>query len=238
MNYSHDSIDQSLLDRMVDGQLSEPERHALLEELEQTPDGWRRLALAYVEAGAWAADFGEFVGQKQNQLAANMAPVSSPARSGGPVVRWAMVVGLLLAVASGFALRGLWGVSPASDHANNTAQSRLETEDPLVSSPSPSKLKTVSPTRQETVTLLVNAGASDALERIEIPLLDAADVEDEWFFGSHAPIPKQFLEEFQQQGRQVRTGRTFHQLTLGDGRQIVVPIDSIEVQSIDQKRYQ
>jgi hypothetical protein len=232
------SIDQSLLDRMVDGQLREPERNMLLEELDQTPDGWRCLALAYVEAGTWAADFRDFVGPEQGHLAAAVAPVSRPARSGRPIARWAMVVGLLVAVASGFALRGLWTISPASDHANDTAQSRSVTEDPLVGSPSPSKLKTVTPTRQETVTLLVNAGASDALERIEIPLLDAADVEEDWFHASQRAIPQQLLEEFQQQGRQVRTGRTFHQLTLGDGRRIVVPIDSIEVQSMDQNQFQ
>src|SRR5947208_659233 len=41
------------LDRLVDGEVAEPERRALLSRLEQAPAGWRRCALAFLEAQAW-----------------------------------------------------------------------------------------------------------------------------------------------------------------------------------------
>src|SRR5436190_22665968 len=47
------SDDTRLLDRMVDGKLNETERRNLLLRLEHSPDGWRRCALAFLEAQAW-----------------------------------------------------------------------------------------------------------------------------------------------------------------------------------------
>ena len=41
------------LDRLADGELADPERLALLHRLELDPDGWRRCALAFLEAQAW-----------------------------------------------------------------------------------------------------------------------------------------------------------------------------------------
>jgi anti-sigma factor RsiW len=48
--------DQSrLIDRLVDGQLSDDERSELLSRLDQSADGWRTLALAFLEAQTWHA---------------------------------------------------------------------------------------------------------------------------------------------------------------------------------------
>src|SRR5437773_2733963 len=41
------------LDRLTDGEVPEPQRRALLSRLEQSPGGWRRCALAFLEAQAW-----------------------------------------------------------------------------------------------------------------------------------------------------------------------------------------
>jgi hypothetical protein len=45
--------DQSLIDRLVDGEIDAVERRALLARLEHQPDGWRRCALAFLEAQSW-----------------------------------------------------------------------------------------------------------------------------------------------------------------------------------------
>ncbi len=49
----HDS-DFASLDRLVDGTLEPTERSALLRHLDAQPDGWRRCALAFLEAQAWS----------------------------------------------------------------------------------------------------------------------------------------------------------------------------------------
>src|SRR4030042_131709 len=53
--------DQRRFDLLVDGQLSEPERRELLSGLDDRADGWRRCALAFLEAQAWKQDFGAIV---------------------------------------------------------------------------------------------------------------------------------------------------------------------------------
>jgi anti-sigma factor RsiW len=46
--------DQSrLIDRLVDGELSNNERGELLSRLDQSADGWRTLALAFLESQTW-----------------------------------------------------------------------------------------------------------------------------------------------------------------------------------------
>ncbi|MEJ7637798.1 MAG: hypothetical protein WKF75_07380, partial [Singulisphaera sp.] len=41
------------IDRLVDGELDPAERHALLVRFETEPGGWRRCALAFLEAQSW-----------------------------------------------------------------------------------------------------------------------------------------------------------------------------------------
>lgn len=42
------AIEDRTLEALVDGELSEPERAAVLGELDHSPDGWRRLALTFL----------------------------------------------------------------------------------------------------------------------------------------------------------------------------------------------
>lgn len=49
---------ESPLDRLVDGELSESDRSELLLQLEHEPEGWRRCALAFLEAQCWKQEFG------------------------------------------------------------------------------------------------------------------------------------------------------------------------------------
>ena len=46
-------IEPWLIDRLVDGELTDAEELALLAALEIQPDGWRRCALAFLEARTW-----------------------------------------------------------------------------------------------------------------------------------------------------------------------------------------
>ena len=51
-------IDDSMFDRLVDGELSPGERRQLLASLDNQPDGWRRCALSFLEAQSCARKFG------------------------------------------------------------------------------------------------------------------------------------------------------------------------------------
>jgi hypothetical protein len=52
-------VSEALLDRLVDGELEEQERRECLARLEADPAGWRRCALAFLEAQAWRSAIGD-----------------------------------------------------------------------------------------------------------------------------------------------------------------------------------
>jgi len=49
-------VNERLLDRLVDNELDAAGSRGLLKALDESPDGWRRCALAFLEAQAWRSD--------------------------------------------------------------------------------------------------------------------------------------------------------------------------------------
>src|ERR1017187_5596583 len=62
-------------DLLVDGELSETDRRDLLLELEHEPDGWRRCALAFLEAQCWKAELRQIAAPAAAELV-RLEPVS------------------------------------------------------------------------------------------------------------------------------------------------------------------
>ena len=56
----------SELDRLVDGELSPEEASQLIRALEETPDGWKQCALAFLEAQAWQQTLQPLAASPQN----------------------------------------------------------------------------------------------------------------------------------------------------------------------------
>ena len=52
-------MNASQIDLLIDGELSPEARRELLARLDESPDGWRRLALAFLEAQSWRESFAE-----------------------------------------------------------------------------------------------------------------------------------------------------------------------------------
>jgi hypothetical protein len=99
---------ESRLDLLVDGELDDDERRALLDRLDTEPDGWKRCALAFLEAQCW--------GEALRPVAAEAARpvVISQSTSSRAVGRFrtpvTLAAGMLLAFAVGWGVRG--GVAP------------------------------------------------------------------------------------------------------------------------------
>ena len=49
--------ESELFDLLVDGELDEQRRHRLLSGLDKRPDGWRKCALAFLEAQSFGQEF-------------------------------------------------------------------------------------------------------------------------------------------------------------------------------------
>ena len=101
----HDS--ERLFDRLVDNELTTQERRELLATLDREPEGWRRCALAFLEAQEWRAAMGP--------PAARSAPVRpvtfvmpEPVRGYFGILGYfaKVAAGLIAAFAIGWGLRG------------------------------------------------------------------------------------------------------------------------------------
>lgn len=93
-----------LIDRLVDGALTASDRQALLTRLDAEPggDGWRRCALAFLEAQAWREALGPVA---RSALPVEVAP-GGARRGFRRVARLAVAAGVLGAFALGWLARG------------------------------------------------------------------------------------------------------------------------------------
>lgn len=117
--------DRHLLDLLVDGELAEDQRHELLAGLDDTPDGWRRCALAFLEAQSWLREMGAVASEPADGFAKSPSATSAAASAElprsiavgaqqiGRKVRvlnspLAMAASVLVAFVLGLAMRPSW----------------------------------------------------------------------------------------------------------------------------------
>jgi len=97
--------DEVMLDRLVDGELSAEHRRAFLAAIEHTEEGWRRCALAFLEAQSWRSEFKQLVGPPQRTpFVLPEKRVRKRTRQPGMVRRVSLLALLLLAFLAGFAI--------------------------------------------------------------------------------------------------------------------------------------
>ncbi len=108
--------DDRRFDRLVDGELPDGERRELLLRLETEPDGWRRCALAFLEAQSWRQTFAAVVAPAAN--------VAVPSTASGKAKRWSAVriCALAACVALAFALGWAWHGRPTENAAQQTSE--------------------------------------------------------------------------------------------------------------------
>jgi anti-sigma factor RsiW len=127
-----------LIDRLVDGELTDRDRHALLVRLETEPEGWRRCALAFLEAQSWR----ESLAPLATPTPVLAGPAHPPnrkdrgARPWRPVARLtALAASLVLTFALGWASHG----SPATSSPEDEI-ARREGSVPAPPQPEPDRL--------------------------------------------------------------------------------------------------
>jgi hypothetical protein len=98
-----------LIDQLVDGELPDAERRELLRRLEGEPDGWRRCALAFLEAQCWRDAFRPpaVAAHERPRPLARLNPARKRGRVWQPVARLtALAASLAAAFALGWASHG------------------------------------------------------------------------------------------------------------------------------------
>ena len=232
--------DQVAVDRLVDGELDAESRRALLASLDFTPDGWRRLALAFLEAQTWRQEFASALPPP-----AETGPTTTVALRPAPRRRWETALAAAACFLLAFVLgRQLWNDPlPEADgptageeafQASDRPRPAGQTE-PLRDPSSEAFVVESSRRDGDSATLEVDDGRQPL---VELPV---------WAVGNHPPdvssryrpaLPRYVIEALGELGHAAVSRRTELRFELDDGRRVVVPIEEVEIQPFDRGAYQ
>lgn len=236
---SHLKPTPELLDLLVDGELSESQQKELLSSLDQEPDGWRQCALAFLEAQCWKKELKSI----RQPIATNSHPTSQPAIQTNTSTPFRKihskafrVGGTLLAMSACFFLTlssVLWyrsdnrsenilGNSNSNQIAGKTdypAATNQSTNTPTSDLSSPWQWVRLTP-----------SDSTDPEQVVELPAIERNQLDPQWAQSLPSPIPADMLEALKQKGYEVHSQQQLLPMPLKDGRQLIVPVDNVQVQ--------
>jgi hypothetical protein len=166
MNERNDITDDAMIDRLVDGELSGDERRELLASFDVQPDGWRRCALAFLEAQTWRSQMRQIVAPNaispvsRDASAATLESSRPSKRYGGA---WLAAAAALLVA---FGLGRQLGVGERAE-LNQTQIASVEQATPRL----PVDLKPQDRPTGDAVTLVVNDHRG-VPQRVSVPLVE------------------------------------------------------------------
>lgn len=242
--------DDRRFDLLVDGELSEAQRSDLLKHLDDEPEGWRRCALAFLEAQCWKQELGP-IAHPPVPVSLSLEPLPKPAAPRSNVRRWTSRLGTLLAMAASFLvalglgmqMRDRWSPGPvaATNNAGSQggttasqepgmpgARQQLAPVPELVTVPAAPQRSEGPADRWEMVTL-ASDGQAGAEETIRLPAVQRDAIDPKWFEKLPGAIPQDVLQAFQRTGHEVQQHRELVPVQMQDGRRLVVPVDKVEV---------
>jgi len=235
-------------DRLADGELSESERRQLLASLDQEPNGWRRCALAFLEAQCWKNELGDL---RKNVPAGSSAitPVAWSTKQHLPSFRlW----GTLLAMAASFLLvlgAGAWWQHSGNklggvfgDAGSNQIAGKMGKQSATILSEAQTAVAQASAQPEVSSTpwqwvQLSPAGSTDSDQVVQLPAVQRDRIDQQWLQSLPSPIPENVLRALRHGGYEVQTQQELMPMALKDGRRLIVPVDQVELHYVGNKTY-
>ncbi len=220
-----------LLDRLADGELSADERRRLLESLDARPDGWRRCALAFLEAQSWREGFGEVARERVETKSA--ATTSSVVVAVGN--RTAMKRGLAwLAVAAGLLVAVTLGVmqrdsGPPIAGIEPNPNKQIVAAAPPAAAPDEGNA-------DDALTLWVLDDGGKA-RSVRVPLMDAGTLDRQLGLEFQTGLSSVVRNQLQERGYDVQSKRRYAPLWLENGRPMIVPVEDTKIVPVGQNVY-
>jgi len=228
--------DEHRFDLLADGELSEAARRELLSRLDDEPGGWRRCALAFLEAQSWRHVFGTLAGESSAE-----PPPSRPARwfrLGGPagtllaMAGSFMVAVVLVGLVQGIRNPGPPGGGPGGDALvdQRGMEAPVREAGPREDRPPDSAGKPESaPPKFLFVELPGAAGPEGEGQTIRLPVVERDQLGEGWLESLPAPMSPELLEQLQKAGLRVEQRRKLLPWRMQDGRRLVVPVDEVDL---------
>jgi len=225
MEFDNQSVwDDRWIDRLVDGELTAEERSALLRRLDSTPDGWRRCALAFLEAQAWREALAPSassspwlpslpeVGQNEPRTVKELAIIRRVPR---PRPRpWQKLSAIAAALVVAFTIGRL----------GRDATPRLQSPPKNTSNPpaNVAKAPIVAPTVE-------NNHRNTVVDNLEPAYFR---VDPQWLAQLPRPLPETVLRQLRSRGYEVEESEAVLSMGLDDGQQVSVPVDELKLRYV------
>lgn len=224
--------EQQWLDKLVDGELDDAQRRKLLTELDAQPDGWRRCALAFLEAQAWKATLGALAAASRQDAAPR------PKRSTSwRFVPWGSVLAAAASFLIAFGLGTVWrgqAVRPALEQIADSTPAMPKSPS---TAPSASPVKPLEGPQWGTMTLAVDPDSDGKPESLELPVVRGPGINEQWVHDQPTAISREFLRTLRSMGREVQHQRQYYPFELPDGSRVLVPVDEVDVRA-GERRFQ
>jgi hypothetical protein len=218
--------DERILDRLVDGELTEEDRKTLLLALDDEPGAWRRCALAFLESQTWGGDLKAL----RNEPALEAPPVvEKPTVAPPPPPRPSRFFELCLAMAASVALAfgvGVWVRSMWSTSGDNPFSPRMAVDGNLQSPGLPTR--TVDSSTPWHANLSYDDPETEGPDKLVLPLVEPQASTDS-LRQQRSALPDELRRELESAGHRVNRRQQFQTIPLKDGRQLIVPVEQLDV---------
>ena len=230
--------DARLLDLLADGELDGHERRELLVRLDAEPDGWRRCALAFLEAQAWRHGLQAISHEPAptgvtEALAA--AAVGRPQRAPSVTSVLALAATFLLAFGLGWALHvprsAMENVPSSRELASGPEHSTAPAThgDPEAATDTVAGAQSAASPIRAVGVLTWSVDDNGEERTVVMPVVEGPGIDEEWLRRQPSVVPASLRRTLESRGHHVEEHRELINLSLEDGRQLLVPVDKVEV---------
>ena len=236
--------DKLLVERLVDGEATDEEREKIVYRLDETVDGWRYCALAFLEAQSFRAALRDYSDASEGVVSQN-APRPVLRRSSPTIAKsWrdrslSAAVGFLVAAV---AIGGLVKFNQPSTTpsvpeiplaSNAPSVPGDPTEVPRAPNPTKTNVGANSKLLSDSIsprTVVLN-NPSKGLTNVATPCREVNDYDPKTFQLGDSAIPLEVVNHMYNVGGTIDAHRDEYRFPLDDNRVLIVPVDTYDVRS-------
>jgi hypothetical protein len=223
--------DEILFDRLVDGELSPAERRRLLASLDERPDGWRRCALAFLEAQSWISGFAQTVRDAPQSDDAKV--LALPESGQGKHLRQGLAA---LAIAASLLIAFSIGSMRSGIDRSTAAVSPNSEEQVAAVAPPLKQAVPHSAAADDALTLWVRDDAGRK-QSLRVPLVEAGELDHQLGVTFQSAVPARLRERLRERGYDVQSRGRYAPLWLENGRPMIVPVEDTKIVPVSQQVY-
>lgn len=228
--------DDSRFDRLVDGALPAADYKVLLASLEDEPGGWRRCAMAFLEAQAWGREFAAI--RRVEEDGVPRAKAAEPVMPSPAKKPYFLSVSPLLAAAACAVLAfGLGIVTRSSFYPTDPLPTRFAGQTPWVAEDNlPSGPHDMGEEDSEIAAMrFVIDGAGN--KEVIVPVINGDRPGDETLVETEPAIPDSVLRALRNKGHDIRRQQEFIPIALQDGRHVIFPVEEYRITPVSGRSY-